>query len=59
MIDHADWQKADDEYLAVGLEWLRLRLARMAPSEQARPETSASPSLPTKGVRVVRQSMVR
>ena len=44
MSDQADWQKANDEYLAAGLEWLHLRLARIAPREHPTPEIVVSPS---------------
>ena len=30
--DMERWQKGNDEYLAAGLAWLRLRLARLAGS---------------------------
>jgi hypothetical protein len=48
MSDQADWQKANNEYLATGLEWLHLRLERIAPRAHATPELVAPPSPPAK-----------
>ena len=48
MSDQADWQQANNEYLAVALEWLHLRMARIAPRAHATPEIVVPPSPPAK-----------
>lgn len=45
MNDLAAWHKNNDEYLSVAINWLRLRLIRLAEQPQAPPETP-SPLLP-------------
>jgi SpoVK/Ycf46/Vps4 family AAA+-type ATPase len=47
MTNPAEWQKANDQYLAAGLVWLRLRLERLAVQKQTEQEHSrpTNPSL--------------
>ena len=46
MTNHADWQKANDQYLATALLWLRLRLERLCLQRQK--EEESGPSAPAK-----------